>query len=157
LYIGGTKLIAMQDVTSFQIVLVILGFIALVTILVLIFYKPAKNMSVHCEFIPDTQKTEGHKLKLNIDNIGKSKVKMMAPFVRFIHGPTSQIYQLSSEKVHCKFPRIVKIGETVSCEFDLDDFRDKLLKHDFHPTHVKIEIKDTVGMKFSSHSIDYKI
>ncbi len=147
----------MGDITSFQLVMIIVGFIALVTILILIFYKPPKNLKVKCEFIPDSLKSGGHKLKLDVQNTGKARVKMMAPFVRFIHGPTSQIYQLHSAKVHCKFPRIVKVGESVTCEFDLDDFREKLTRNDFHPTHVKIEIKDTVGMKFSSGSIDYKI
>ncbi|MCB0804521.1 MAG: hypothetical protein KDC05_01910 [Bacteroidales bacterium] len=147
----------MENITSFQLVLIIIGFIALVTVLVVIFYKPAKELQVHCEFTPNQQKPDGHRLQLSVENTGKAKLKMMAPFIRFIHGPSSQIYQLKPEQAHCAFPKLLKVGDVVSCDFDLDDFRDKLKKNGFHPTHVKIEIKDTVGMKFSSHSIDYKI
>ena len=147
----------MEDITSFQLVLIILGFIALVTILILIFYKPPKNLKVLCEFIARHENPDSHLLKVTVENVGKKKLKMLSPFVRFIHGPTSQIYQLKPEEVHCKFPRVVKVGESLSCEFDLDDFRDKLKKNSFHPSHVKIEIKDTVGMKFSSGSINYKL
>ncbi|MCF8378383.1 MAG: hypothetical protein K9H49_02330 [Bacteroidales bacterium] len=147
----------MDDLSSVTIVLSIVGFIALVTILVLILYKPAKNLEVVSKFTAESEKDNRHQVFITVKNTGKKRLKMYAPYLKFSNGPHAQIYQVNPHKVHCRFPRIIKIGEEVSCNIDLTDYHHSLEKDNFHPSHFKVIIKDTVGMSFSSHSLDYSL
>ena len=149
------KLIIMDDLSSVTIVLSIVGFIAIITVLVIILYKPPKKLDVESKFASKENSEKPHLVDVNIKNTGKKRLKMNSPYVKFINGPSVQIYQINPQKIHCRFPRIIKVGEEISCTVDLTEYHKSLEKDSFHPTHFKIVIKDTVGMNFSSHSLDY--
>ena len=141
--------------SSFVIVGSIVVFIILVTVLVILFYKPGKKLEVYCEY--KSQQWDSQEfVKINVKNTGKKQVKMMSPFVDFYNLQSSQIYQIDPKKVHCKFPRLLQPGDEVSCEVEIGHYRESLKKSEFHPHKVKIFVKDTVGLKFNSNSMPYK-
>lgn len=147
----------MDNISSLTIALSILGFIALIAILVSLFYKPGKKLDVETALKPEDDGSTPHNMDVLVTNTGKKRVKMQSPFVKFTHGTGTVIYKVNPHKVHCRFPRILKVGENISCTVDLSTYHESLEQSSFHPTHVKIVIKDTMGMKFGSHSIHYKV
>ncbi len=146
----------MEITSAFFIVGSAVVLIILVTVLVAILYKPGKKLAVNCEYEKQPSE-EGKKfLDIHVKNTGKKQVKMMAPFVSFYNLQSSQIFQLDPKKVHCKFPRLLKVGEEVACKVEIGHYKETLQKREFHPHKVKIYVKDTVGMKFNSNSLDYR-
>ncbi|MEZ5082172.1 MAG: hypothetical protein R2750_01770 [Bacteroidales bacterium] len=146
----------MDNLSSLTIALSIVGFIALIAILVSLFYKPGKKLDVITTLQPEEDGSTPHNMNVEVTNTGKNRVKMQSPFVKFSHGTGSMIYKVNPHKIHCRFPRILNVGEKVNCTVDLTQYHESLDNSSFHPTHVKIVIKDTMGMKFDSHSIHYK-
>jgi hypothetical protein len=134
----------------------LIGLVLLVVILIAIFYKPPKRLKVKCDFKAE-DKTDKHSvINVSVENIGKRQVKMVSPYVRFSHTSHSKLFQMKPKNVECRFPRIINVGEKLSCEVDLHEYKDSLDEHDFHPTHMKVIIKDTVGLNFDSHTLAFK-
>jgi hypothetical protein len=147
----------MEVTSAFFIVGSAVVLIILITVLLAILYKPGKKLIVHCDYKPQSASDDRKFLEIHVRNTGKKQVKMMAPFVSFYNLQSSQIFQLDPKKVHCKFPRILKVGDEVSCEAEIGHYKETLEKREFHPHKVKIYVKDTVGMKFNSNSLDYRV
>jgi hypothetical protein len=146
----------MDNISGIAIALSLIGLVLLIVILVAILYKPGKRLNVHAEFVDKGNKVDESIVKVSIKNIGKKQVKMVYPYIKFYHGTHSKIYQLKPNNVECKFPRIIKKGELISCQIDLHHYHDPLEKTEFDPTHVKFMIKDTVGMEFHSEHLHIK-
>ncbi len=146
----------MDNISGLVIGASLIGLVLLVVVLIAIFYKPAKRLEVTCNFKPDSDKTDSV-IKVAVKNIGKKRLKLVAPYVKFSHYTHFKLYQITSAKAHCKFPRIMKIGDEIGCEVDLTPYKDLLAKNEWHPTHVRVIVKDTVGLEFQSENLDYKL
>lgn len=129
----------------------IVGIVLLVTFLVTVFYKPKKRLQVKAEFEDGNQ----HLLKVDVLNIGKRRLKMVAPYIKFTHGRKSRKYQVDPRKIKCKFPKALKVGEDFSCLIDLEHFHEVLEKKNMKSTHVRVIVENMVGMKYISHTVDY--
>lgn len=147
----------MDNVSSLFIVIVIVSGIGLITLLVTLFYKPGKELKVDASYINDPEEKEKTCVEFHIVNIGRKRVKMATPFVRFYNGKHSMLFEIKKSYTSCKFPKIIPVGEEMRCRFDIDHFKEVLQHKSFHPQHVKIVIRDTVGMKFKSNSLDFEV
>jgi len=147
----------MDNLSGITIALSLIGFVLLVVLLVTIFYRPAKRLQVTCNFKSDSDEKNDSVLVVNMENIGKRKLKLLAPYVRFSHTTHSKLYQVKPETINCKFPRMLKIGEKLSCELDLGHFKTILEKHAFSPTHMKLIVNDSAGLDFESQSLGFKV
>jgi hypothetical protein len=147
----------MNSFSGITLGLTLIGFVLLVVGLVAIFYKPAKRLKVDCNFKPGTDNKMNSTLVIDLENVGKRQLKLQAPYIRFSHATHSKIYSVKPEFVHCRFPHILKIGEKLNFELDLSHFTSQLQKHEFTPTHVKIQINESAGLDFESHSLDIKV
>ncbi len=146
----------MDSLSGISIGLSLVGLVLLIVALIAIFYKPPKRLKVDCKFKTDDAKKKDSVVTVQVENIGKREVKLVSPYVSFSHASHSKLFQMKADKVECKFPRIINIGDKLSCEVDLSQYKELLDKHDFHPTHMKVIIKDTVGLKFNSHTLTFK-
>jgi hypothetical protein len=133
----------------------LVGLVLLVVLLIAIFYKPPKRLKVNCQFKEDNSKAKDSVVTVSVENIGKRQVKMVSPYVRFSHSTQSKLFQMKADKVQCAFPRIIDVGEKMSCEVDLSQYKESLDQHDFHPTQMKVIIKDTVGLNFNSSALAF--
>lgn len=147
----------MDNLSGITIAISLIGFVLLVVLLVTIFYRPAKRLQVTCNFKSDSDEKNDSVLVVNLENIGKRKLKILAPYVRFSHTTHSKLYQVKPETINCKFPRMLKIGEKLSCELDLGHFKTILEKHAFSPTHMKLIVNDSAGLDFESQSLGFKV
>lgn len=143
--------------SSLVIVLFIVGTIALVTALVALFYKPGKRLRVDVKYISDGKTDPLASLEFHIVNIGSKRVKMATPFVMFYSAQHSILYEVRKEYTSCRFPKIIEVGNEMRCKFDLAHYHDLLAKQNFKPHHVRIVIRDTVGMRFKSNPLDYHL
>jgi len=134
----------------------LMGLVLLVVILIALFYKPPKRLKVGCQFKDDGKEDKYSVITVSVNNIGKRKLKLVAPYVRFSHATHSKLYQMKPDKLQCKFPQIVSVGQTMSCDVDLHQYKESLDAHDFHPTHMKVIMKDTAGLEFESHTLTFK-
>ncbi|MBN2173178.1 MAG: hypothetical protein JW731_03535 [Bacteroidales bacterium] len=146
----------MDSISGITIALSLIGLVLLVVLIVALLYKPGKKLYVHAYFIDKGEHVDESIVEVSVENTGKKQVKMLYPYIRFSHGTHSKIYQLKPTNVECKFPRILKIGEKISCKIDLHHYHDPLEKNAFDPTHVRFIIKDTVGMIFQSENLHIK-
>ncbi len=126
--------------------------VLLVALLVTLFYKPKKRLRVDAKFNP----ANNHKVEIHATNIGKRRVKVVSPYVKFSHGQKSRKYQVSPSKLNIRFPRVLKVGDEFNCEIDLTHFHSALEKRSMNSSHVKIIIENMVGMKYNSHTLDYE-
>lgn len=147
----------MDNISGYTLVLIIVGVILITATLVAVFYKPGKKIIVSCNFKNNADGKPPTIIEVNIENTGKKQLKMMAPFVDFTTLQHSMIFQIKSEMAHCNFPHLLRVGEKLSCEVDLTHYHNSLQESDFHPSHIKVFVKDTVGMQFNSNHLDYKI
>jgi len=147
----------MDSFSGITLGLTLIGFVLLVVGLVAIFYKPAKRLKVDCTFKPGSVNTMNSTLVINLENVGKRQLKLQAPFIRFSHATHSKIYSVKPEYIRCRFPHILEIGEKLNCELELSHFTSQLQKHEFNPTHVKIQINESAGLDFESHSLDLNV
>jgi len=145
----------MDNLSSFTIALSLIGFVLLVVALVMLFYKPPKKLKVVCKFKDDSNKNLKSAVEIDVENIGKKRMKMLAPYVKFSHATHSKLFQLKPEKASCRFPRIIKIGDKLNCEVDLSQYESSLESISFNPTHVKIFLEDTAGLRFYSQSLEF--
>ena len=143
--------------SSLVIVLMIVGVIALVTILVALFYKPGKRLNVDARYVSDGKKDPQASLEFHIVNVGRKRVKMATPFVMFYNVQHSILYEIKREYTSCRFPKILEVGDEMRCMFDLAHFHDVLEKQHFKPHHTRIVIRDTIGMRFKSNPLDYHL
>ena len=143
--------------SSLVIVLFIVGAIALVAILVTLFYKPPKQLKVDVKYVAKGNEDPPASLEFHIVNVGRKRVKMATPFVMFYTLQHSLLYEIKREYTSCRFPKILEVGDEMRCMFDLDHFHDVLEKQEFNPHHVRIVIRDTVGMRFKSNPLDYHL
>lgn len=143
--------------SSLSIVLTIVGVIALVTILVALFYKPGKQLKVDAKFVTKASGEPPTSLEFHIVNIGRKRVKMAIPFVMFYSMQHSILYEIKREYTSCKFPKILEVGDEMRCLFELAHYHDVLEKQHFKSHHLRIVIRDTVGMRFKSNPLDYEI
>jgi len=128
------------------------GIVLLVALLVTLFYKPKKRLRVEAKFNPNNN----HIVEIHATNIGKRRVKVVAPYVKFSHGQKSRKYQVSPSKLNTKFPRVLKVGDELKCEVDLTHFHSVLEQKSLKSSHVKIIIENMVGMKYNSRILDYE-
>ena len=143
--------------SSLIIVLVIGGVMALITILVAVFYKPGKRLKVDAQYVPCDSGKPQDCLEFHIVNVGTKRVKMTLPSVLFYTGQHAIKYQIKRKYTSCKFPKILEVGDEMTCKFDLAHFHDVLENQNFHPHHVKIIVRDTMGMRFKSNPLDYHL
>ena len=143
--------------SSLVIVLTIVSAIALVTILVALFYKPGKRLKVDAKFFSRDNEDPPASLEFHIVNIGSKRVKMATPFVMFYTLKHSVLYEIKNKYTSCRFPKILEVGDEMRCTFDLEHFHDVLEKQDFNPHHVKIVIRDTIGMRYYSNHLAYHL
>ena len=146
----------MDSFSGIALGLSLVGLVLLVVILIALFYKPPKRLKVDCNFKAEDQEKKDSVIKVKVENIGRRKLKLVSPYVRFSHANHSKLYQMQSDKVQCSFPRIVNIGDVLECEVDLSVYKESLDVHDFHPTHMKLIMKDTAGLQFPSHTLHFK-
>ena len=97
--------------SGYFLALVLVGFVLLVVALVAIFYKPGKRLNVNYNFKSDKDKLNKSIIEVFVENIGKKRVKMLFPYVKFSSTSSSKLFQLNSERVNCRFPKIIKKGE----------------------------------------------
>jgi hypothetical protein len=147
----------MNNISGLTLGLSLIGLVLLVVFLVAIFYRPAKRLNVTCNFKSGSDEKQDAMLLVNLENVGKRKLKLQAPFIRFSHTTHSKRYQAKPETLSCNFPRSIKIGEKQSFELNLGHFKTQLEKIAFNPTHVKIIINDFAGLDFESQSLTFKI
>lgn len=143
--------------SSLGIVLGIVGVIALVTTLVALLYKPPKRLKVSANYTVVSTGEQPKSLEFHIVNIGRKRVKMATPFVKFYSAQHSILYEVKKNYTSCRFPKILELGTEMHCQFDLEHFHDVLEKLNFKPQHVRIVIRDTVGMHFNSNPLDYHL
>lgn len=141
--------------SSLVIVLFIVGTIAVVTSMVAIFYKPGKRLRVDTKYIASESTDPMASLEFHIINIGSKRVKMATPFVMFYSSQHSILYEVKPNYTSCRFPKIIEVGNEMRCKFDLAHFHDVLEKQHFKANHVRIVIRDTMGMRFKSNPLDY--
>lgn len=147
----------MDNFSGIAIGLSMIGFVLLVVLLVAILYRPAKRLSVKCSFPPESEEKHYSILLVTAENIGKRKLKLLLPFVRFSHATSTQLYKVRPETINCSFPRSIKVGEKLICEIDLAHFKTQLEKHAFHPTHIKVIMSDSAGLDFESQNLIFKV
>jgi hypothetical protein len=142
----------MDGTSEILIFLSIIGFILLLVILVSLFYKPARRLSVKATL----SKNEENKpsVHVSVENIGKKRVRIMPPYIKFYAGIHSQIYQVAPKIIHHDFPRLLKRREIDECEIELSSYLEKLKKADFHATRFKILIKNSTGLEYFSPAIE---
>ena len=145
----------MDNLSSVTIALSLVGFIFLVVALVMLFYKPPKKLKVVCKFKDYSNKNIKSVVEIDVENIGKKRMKILAPYIKFSHTTHSKLFQLKSEKAICRFPRIIKIGDKLNCEVDLSQYASSLESISFKPTHVKIFLEDTAGLRFYSQNMEF--
>ena len=141
--------------SSLVIVLFIVGTIAVVTTLVAVFYKPGKRLRVDAKYIASDSADPHASLEFHIVNIGSKRVKMAIPFVMFYSTQHSILYEIKQNYTSCRFPKIIEVGNEMRCKFDLAHFHEVLENQHFKANHVRIVIRDTIGMRFKSNPLDY--
>ncbi|MCB0821329.1 MAG: hypothetical protein KDC09_01435 [Bacteroidales bacterium] len=146
----------MDTFSSTQIIIGIGLFILLIVVLVSLLYKPGKKLEINCEHKELTDLKQNI-ISVHVKNTGKKRIKIVAPFVSFYSLTGSEIFQVDPKKVHCKFPRILKVGDEVNCEIEIGHYGETLKSKNFHPSNVKIFVKDTVGMKFNSNPFEFHV
>ncbi|MBM3434996.1 MAG: hypothetical protein FJY07_02130 [Bacteroidetes bacterium] len=146
----------MNNLSGIYLGLALIGFVLLVVALVAILYRPAKRLKVECIFKEGTGNSMNSTILLTLDNVGKRNLKIMAPFIRFSHTTHSKLFTVKPELISCRFPRMLTIGEKLSCELELKHYAAQLQVHSFIPTHVKIIFNDSAGLDFESHTLDLK-
>jgi hypothetical protein len=142
--------------SSLVIVLLIVGVIILVTVLVAVLYKTGKKLEVNASY-PNASEQPPRTLRFQIVNIGRKRVKLIAPVVKFYNLQHSILYEVRKEYTECKFPRIMEVGDGMDCTFDLEHFQEVLKKQDFDPSHVRLIVRDTMDMQFKSNPLDYHL
>lgn len=145
-----------MDIESgYFIALVLIGLILLVVALVAIFYKPGKRLYVNCNFKSDKDNINKSIIEVFVENVGKKRVKMVFPYVKFSSSTSSKLFQLNSKKVNYRFPKIIKKGEKLNFEVDISQYNNILKNQSFNTTHIKVVVEDTVGLQFKSHNLDF--
>ena len=140
---------------SLTFVILIVGAIAIVTVLVIIFYKPGKKLKVDAAYLVESGSSDKF-IEFHIVNVGKKRVKLGIPFVRFYSGRQSLLFEIKKSYTSCKFPKILEVGQEMRCKFEVAHFYEVLDNKNFHPHHVKIVIRETIGMRFRSNTLEYK-
>ena len=146
----------MDSISGIAIGLSLVGLVLLIVALIAIFYKPPKRLKVSCKFKSDDATKKDSVVTVHVENIGKRKVKLVSPYVSFSHATHSKLFQMKPDKLGCRFPQIVDIGDKLDCTIDLSHYKEALDNHDFHPTNMKVILKDTAGLEFSSHTLTFK-
>ena len=145
----------MDSLSGVTLGLSLVGLILLVVLLVAVFYKPPKKLSIISKFKrgDDTNKLI---LAINVENIGKKRVKVVAPYIKFSTSSKSKKFQVNPKNASCRFPRIIKIGDKLGCDIDISYYLDILDKQSFKPTNLIVYIEDNVGLNFHSktHQIE---
>ena len=134
----------------------LMGLVLLIVLLIAVFYKPPKRLKVDCKFKTDNKEDKYSIITVSVENIGKKKLKLVAPYVRFSHATHTKLYQMKPDILQCKFPQIVSLKAKMSCDVDLHQYKESLENHDFHPTHMKVIMKDTAGLEFESPTLIFK-
>ena len=145
----------MDAFSGIAIMLSLVGLVLLIVILIAIFYKPPKRLKVNCVFKADNKEDKYSIVTVSVENIGKRKLKLVSPYVRFSHASHAKLYQMKPDILQCKFPQIVNVGDKMSCDVDLHQYKESLDNHDFHPTHMKVIMKDTAGLEFDSQTLTF--
>ena len=143
----------MDSISASIIVAIVLGMIALVFILVIIFYKPPRQLKVHSDF-KSGNNSNSSILEVEIQNTGKAREKITAPYLKYSVGFHTKKFQVGKEFVNCKYPRILKPGEKMVCEIDTSYYQKLLEEDDFNPTHLNVIVDDMVGMEFKSEALE---
>ena len=142
----------MNNISALTIVMVLIGLLVAVFVLIVILYKPSRQLKVCSKFKDGDKKNSV--LEVNIENIGKAEEKIILPFLKYSAGFHKKKYQVSKEFVNCRYPVMLKPGEKMTCEIDIGHYRKLMEKEDFKPTHLTVLINDMVGMEFKSEELD---
>ncbi len=147
----------MGDISGITLAISLISFVVLVVILVTLFYKPAKRLHVDCKFSDTKDQSKTSILDVTIENIGKRRIKLVAPYVKFSHAQHSLLFQVKHDLTRTRFPKMLKIGEKMTVDVDLSHYKHLLESNSFHPTHVKVIVKDMAGLDFASHNLEFSI
>jgi len=147
----------MGNISGIYLGLTLIGFVLLVVALVAIFYRPAKRLKVDCAFKDGNDNSLNSILRIDIENVGKRTMKLMPLYIRFSHTNHSKLFAVKPKLLHIRFPRMIKIGEKLTCELDLKHYDQLLKTHSLIPTHLKVIVNDSAGLDFESHSLDLKV
>ncbi len=143
----------MDSISASTIVIILIGVLVAVFVLVVIMYKPPRQLKVHSNFKSGNSEN-GSILEVEIENIGKSSEKIIYPYLKFSTGFHTRKFQVGKEYVNCRYPRILKRGEKMTCEIDISHYKKLLDKDDFKPTHLTVIVDDMVGMEFKSELLE---
>jgi hypothetical protein len=143
----------MDSLSASTIVMILAGVLVTVFILVVVFYKPPRQLKVNSNYKSGSGDNNSL-LELEIINVGKTREKIMPPYLKFSSGFSTKKYQVGKESVNCKYPRVIKPGERMVCEIDLSQYQKSLEKDDFKATHLVVVVDDMVGMEFKSESLE---
>lgn len=145
----------MDSLSGVTLGLSLIGLILLVGLLVAIFYKPPKKLSIISKFRKDDNINKLF-LVITVENTGKKRVRIVGPYIKFSGNSKPKLYQVNHKSSMCKFPKMIKIGDQLSCEIDISYYLDILNKKSFKPTGLKVYIEDTAGLQFHSqtHQLD---
>lgn len=142
----------MDIASGYLIVLSILGFILLLVIILSLFYKPARRVDVSATL--SNKGNENMSVLVKVENVGKKRVRIMPPYIKFYSGIHSQVYQVAPKVIHHDYPRLLKRTATDECEIELNTYLEKLKKADFHATKFKVLVKNSTGLEYFSLAIE---
>ena len=143
----------MDSLSASTIVVILIGVLVTVFILVVILYKPPRQLKVHSNFKSGNDNSNSV-LEVEIENVGKTREKITSPYLKFSAGFHTKKYQVGKEFVNCRYPRVLKPGEKLTCEIDIGHYQKLMEKEDFKATHLNVLVDDMVGMEFKSEEID---
>jgi len=132
----------------------ILGFIALITILVSVLYRPAKRMAISLRIIRD--KGSYPILEFVLTNSGKRKLNLVYPYIKFKQGYKSASFQIQPEQFDHHFKKVMPPGVKETYRINLDKY-ESFVSRDFLTTgSVRIMAEDDAGMNFHSSYVNLK-
>ena len=142
----------MDSQSGLLFVFSVAAFILLLVILLSLFYKPPRRLSVIAEL--SNADSTNPSVHVKVENIGKKRVKIMPPYIKFYSGIHTQVFQINPKRAHHEFPVLMKKTQSDQCDIELGVFLEKLKSQDFHATKFKVLIKNSTGLEFFSQPVD---
>jgi hypothetical protein len=132
----------------------ILGFIALITILVSVLYRPAKRMGITIKIIRDKDKYPI--VEFVLTNSGKRKLNMVYPYIKFKRGYKSASFQIQPEQFDHHFKKVMPPGVQETYRISLDKYENFVSSDFLTAGSVRITAEDDAGMNFHSSYVNLK-
>lgn len=144
-----------MDFQSSLVIITWIGvFIALVIILIIVFYKPARKFQVVADFQKASQDEPGPHISFSVKNIGKINDQIFTAFMKCLSDSENPMFDLRDKVKKHRLPIALKIGEEVDFVVPWDILKRKLESKSINPRQFKIIIENSVGMEFVSKTID---